>query len=282
MSQAKSKTCRSGFTLVELLVVIAIVSILMTLVMPAVHSTMDRGRRLACASNLRQIGVGFALWMADHDGYLPAYDGVNHTHNRPSENPNGYDVLVEIQLHMLGQHNLENPPNWSPHYEDGIEKVPSFICPADTNPDVLESRDMRRTSYSALRYIWQFCGEYFLSERGPDVSEARRLRLNPAWFHVQEAHGGRSVGPSGILIVSESSFGHENAWAPGQDPADPSAVLRRATVLGQNLRFHHNQGRGMNLLFLDGHVEFWSDFADEQQSHYRQMHRHDYLYRRSP
>jgi prepilin-type N-terminal cleavage/methylation domain-containing protein len=47
-----------GFTLVELLVVIAIIGTLVALLLPAVSKARESGRRSACLSNLRQIGLG--------------------------------------------------------------------------------------------------------------------------------------------------------------------------------------------------------------------------------
>ncbi len=74
----------AGFTLVELLVVISIMSMLMSILMPALSSTREQSWRIECSSNIRQLTMAWFMYASSNDDRLCSANtgwndlGANH------------------------------------------------------------------------------------------------------------------------------------------------------------------------------------------------------------
>jgi len=71
-----------GFTLIELLVVIAIIAVLMAILMPALNRVKEQGKRAACLSNVKQMGVAWILYADDNDSRIVNGNTSTGGHNK--------------------------------------------------------------------------------------------------------------------------------------------------------------------------------------------------------
>lgn len=60
-----------GFSLIDTLVTISVVVLLIAILLPSLSGAREAARRVVCASNVRQLGIGIQMFADDHEGKLP-------------------------------------------------------------------------------------------------------------------------------------------------------------------------------------------------------------------
>ncbi len=258
-----------GFTLVELLVVIAIIGILIALLLPAVQAAREAARRMSCANNLKQIGVGLLNY---HSAYGQFPGGRKHTYDNSTygEAPSG----SSLASHQWGwmpriMAYLENQ-TWvdlfdlSRDYRDPLNRkavqthISVFECPSDPNRQLINttslipgSEDVTATSYAATatyRDVTNACthtGEGvifgFSDISIKDITDGTSKTFIATQCDVMEPHpeGGYS-GTTWVVGALLSAY-----W--GINDEESRQIRSRASI------YSYHPGVA-NFLYCDGHV----------------------------
>lgn len=66
-----AKSHRTAFSLIELVIAIAVIGVLLSILLPSLHSARSASHREQCAHNLSMLGVAWGAYLDDHNQQFP-------------------------------------------------------------------------------------------------------------------------------------------------------------------------------------------------------------------
>ncbi len=211
-----------GFTLVELLVVISIIALLMAILMPALSRAREQGRRIHCATNLKNLTAAWFMYAGDSDDKLCS---ANTDWNNPGCNWVADGPMVPANLTGGTEQAIRDGVLWQ-----WVRRLGSYRCKSDRS-GLVRSYALSRTMNGAT------CG----CEEG---------HINP--FTKLSAIG---RGADRLVFIDAASLAGwiEGSFSAVEDiHADPPAWFRKPS---RNITDRHTSG--CNVSFADGHCEYW-------------------------
>ena len=214
-----------AFTLIELMVVLAIIALLASLLLPVLGQAKAKARATQCLSNLRQLHLGWTLFIGDHDDALPPINDTDQagkdaahpswvagwlrTANEAGDKSDGTntDLLVGERYAEFGSIGIYVK---NPHV---------YRCPGDRSGRV---RSFSMNCYLNGAGVWQ------------DAAYATYRRL------------GDIRDPSGTWVLLDE---REDSVNDGYFAVDMTV---RHTIIDYPASYHDGAG---HLSFADGHVE---------------------------
>ncbi|UCC96946.1 MAG: type II secretion system protein [Phycisphaerales bacterium] len=236
--------CKKGFTLIELLVVIAVIALLMAILLPALNVAREQGRRTACLSNMRQVGVALMLYQTEYE-YTPPKTQAVFDYASPASRDN----VLKLLRPMVSA-------------EDPNRATPVYACPSlkpNPNPAYAPTRTSR-TGYLANAVLMgrktasiPTPGRLIVMQEGWSLSNHLWVQPEPI-TRTDATLQGRA----------RTQYREWHMFASQSDHPSWSTVERRE----QTANVHKDGG---NFIFADGHASY-RKYWERQSGDYGLVH----------
>ncbi|MCE9554241.1 MAG: DUF1559 domain-containing protein [Planctomycetes bacterium] len=268
--------CRRAFTLVEMLVVIAVIGVLIALLLPAIQSARETGRRVVCANNLRQIGLAFHLY-DDAQRRLPPARSTDLVFNGP------FLMTLPYLERLSESENFKMKLKYDGTANKQISNtvIPTYLCPTMSMPYHVPDATCETGAPGSYAVCTGSQSPFEHNPLGPPHDGAIVM---PKFGKTSIANIAAADGTSNTLLAGEMDYGLTNymgfagcirttgykggdtRWAVGYTGVTWGSTLgifnptTQVTFVdisyAEYYSFRSDHPGGVNMLFCDGTVRF--------------------------
>ena len=207
-----------GFTLIELLVVIAIIAILAAILFPVFATARDKARQTACASNMKQLGLGMAQYIQDYDETTPCGTWV-----------------------------WGNASGWAGQIYPYVKSANAYLCPNDASPQPACSYGINAN----LGNSWASGAPVQANgtsgcERGVQISQMAMPARSVLLFEAYNS--GKSTG---TWSVAQDGTSESRCWSTSGFGTGSAAATNSADPMGWN---NPNPSSATTLKYATGYL----------------------------
>lgn len=248
-----------AFTLVELMMVIAVIGVLAAIMLPAVAATRESARRKSCVSNLKQMGLALHMYALENADKYPPTDDQH--------------LVLMFEGSMIYPEYIPDSMLLACPSDSQFDPVTNFTLrqnhPEDNtpigtvHPDCISSMSYVYTGFmmtsddevlaNLVIYTWL---STVLPISDPNANVWRENNMNAASF------GFASWGNAGMDILNRLSpkvgrflITDINTVFTGGGGGDSLVPIMWDQISTNVVDFNHVPA-GINVLYLDGHVDF--------------------------
>ncbi|HVX87119.1 MAG TPA: prepilin-type N-terminal cleavage/methylation domain-containing protein [Phycisphaerae bacterium] len=244
---------RGAFTLIELLVVVAVIAILIAIMMPSLARAKAMAQKTRCATNLRSWGVAIQVYANQFENRFPNDGADSPVWGDTSAWFNALPPLVNAKAYVDLQKdyltkNIKLPLG-------GNNSI--FVCPASSTAMGNAASETDANGYFKtgtpsspffVCYVWN-----------------SKLNSTTAFFRMTSIPNPASTALMVEKRMQTSEPPRGTPFSIGGNPAPNSLNRMKADAK----RFASRHEEGGNVVFADGHVEFFGyRFVEQDQSNF--------------